>query len=243
MAFARPEVRYDSCMRLYISSPSGQPTNLPRHLQRVARLYRAGALHDTSRVWINARLNLPVFWTLSWRSTCMFWHDAPTSGTVRLTKDRIRWAPTYNLSGSKPDIDIDLGALNLESMKHVTFVVDHGHTSEPVQVVENSETKYVEGGFYQGANAAVLDLGAFRGPAVENAPARPRFAASLADVHGTNLLTAGMSRAEAENLEERMESYGIDLDPQTLSILAGSIESFEAVSASMMGAITAQSGL
>lgn len=227
-------------MRLYVSSPGGSPTNLPRHLQRVARLYRAGALNDHSTVWINARLLQPVFWALTWRSTCFWWHDATTSGTVRLTGDRIRWAPTYNATNKSPEVDVRLESLALDSMKHVTFVVDHGDAPEPVQAVERSLSQPLQDGFFQHSYAAVMDLARYQGPALEDAPEPPRFASSLADVHGAKLLSAGMSQDESADFEERIESYGFDLDAPTLEVLASALASFEFVSDSVMSHITSK---
>ncbi|TQC45047.1 hypothetical protein EEB14_33960 [Rhodococcus sp. WS4] len=228
-------------MRIYISSPIGHATNLPRHLLRVARLYRRGVLDENSTVWINANVMSPIFWTLSSRSTCMYWFDAPTSGTVRLTKDRIRWAPTYNASGSSPDLELTLDSLPVDAMKHVTFVVDHGHSSEePVQVVEGADSKRPVNGFHQGAHASVLDLGTYARQADEGIPAARRFATSLGYVHGTKLLAAGMPREVQAALEEQLELYGVDFDGNTLALMCEAVSVFEKVSANAMQVIADQ---
>ena len=103
-----------------------------------------------------------------------------------------------------------------------------------------TDTQVMENGFYQGAHAAVLDLGAYvRDPAVEHAKP-PRFAASQADVHGAALLTSGMARAEEAEFEANLEDYGVELDVQTLGILASSVESFEFVASTAISSIAAK---
>lgn len=218
-------------MRLYISSPHGTTTNLARMLERVARLYRRGVLDDASTVWINSDLRSPIFWVLSWRPTCILWIDASTAGTVRLTKDRIRWAPTFNASSSKPEVDVHAESLPVDSVKHVTVVVDHGNPTDPVQVADATAGKAatVEDGFYQGTHAAVIDLKNFVPPAAAQRPAAATYASSLAFVHGMNLLTRGMVREQVAEFEENIELHGIDVPSEFLSTMVEALAAFDTV--------------
>jgi hypothetical protein len=228
-----------TAMRFYVSSPSGHAWNLPKHLQRVARLYRKGVIDDSSTVWINTNLVAPVFWILSARSTLVYWFDAPTSGTARLTKDRFRWAPTYNNSGSQPDLDVSLKDLPVDSMKHVTFVVDHCNDPEPVQVVEAAESQRFTGGFYQGAVASVIDLSAF--DRADIAPSGSnRFAESLAYVNGAHLLTRGMTRAEESRLEDNLENYGVEFGPEYLAGMVQAVDGFDRLADQAMQLVLSQ---
>ncbi|MFZ2173786.1 MAG: hypothetical protein WAW17_07070 [Rhodococcus sp. (in: high G+C Gram-positive bacteria)] len=229
-------------MRLYISSPQGTSMNLARNLERVARLYHRGVLDDASTVWINSDVRAPVFWTLSSRPTCILWVSAPSSGTVRLTKDRIRWAATYNATTRSPDVDVQLDSIPVDSMKHVTVVVDHGHPTEPVQVIDGTDSVKVTDGFHQGADAAVLDLNNFV-PCTRNAtPASATYATSLAFVHGMNLLTKGMSRSQAADFEENIERHGIDLAPEMLAKLVEAVTTFDVTAGLLVEEMTSRSG-
>lgn len=218
-------------MRLYISSPRGTTTNLARMLERVTRLYRRGVLDDASTVWINSELRLPTFWILSWRPTCILWIDAATAGTVRLTKDRIRWAPTFNGASSDPEVDVHIDDLPADSTKHVTVVVDHGNPAEPVQLVDGTAGKSatITDGFYQGTQAAVIDLMNFVPPAPENRPAAATYTTSLAFVHGMHLLTKGMGRKQAAEFEENIEQHGVDVPPEFLSTMMEALAAFDTV--------------
>lgn len=218
-----------TAMRLYISSPQGTNTNLGRTLERVARLYHKGVLDDASTVWINSDSKAAAFWTLSSRPACILWITAPSSGTVRLTKDRIRWATTYNASGKNPDFDVHLSTLPVESIRHVTVVVDHGHPTEPVQVLDGADSVQMVDGFYQGSDAAVIDLKNFVPTPRDHTPAPATYATSLAFVHGMNLLTTGMGRKETADFVENIELHGIDLPPEVLNHLVNSMLIFEAM--------------
>ncbi|MBM4574889.1 hypothetical protein GS896_25290 [Rhodococcus hoagii] len=213
-------------MRLYISSPHGTSTNLARHLQRVARLYRVGVLDDASTVWINTEVRAPIFWTLSSRPACILWVSAPTSGTVRLTKDRVRWAPTYHATTKAPDVDIALDSLPGDGGKHVTVVVDHGHPTEPVQVIDGAESIAVRDGFHQGTDISVIDLKNYVARS-DTSPPSATYAMSLAFVHGTNLLTQGMSRKQAAEFEADIERHGIEVSPEILGTLVDAVATFD----------------
>lgn len=217
-------------MRLFISSPQGTATNLARILERITRLYRHGVLDDRSTVWINADLRLPTFWILSWRPACIFWIDAATAGTVRLTRDRVRWAPTYNGSGKNPEVQVRVDELPVDSVKHVMVVVDHRHPTEPVQVVDRSTDgpNTMTGGFHQGALASVIDLKNFV-PPTETHPPTDSYAKALAHVHGMTLLTTGMSPRLSVEFENHIEEYGIDLPAEFLARMVESLSMFDTI--------------
>lgn len=218
-------------MRLYISSPQGTTANLARMLERVARLYRRGVIDDASTVWINADLRTPTFWILSWRPACILWIDASTSGTVRLTKDRIRWAPTFNASSSAPEIDVHLDSLPVDSIKHVTVIVDHGNPREPVQLADATagSSASLSDGFHQGTQAAVIDLMNFVPPDPTTRPAAATYTTSLAFVHGMRLLTKGMGHKQAAEFEENIELHGVDVPPEFLSTMVQALSAIDTV--------------
>lgn len=218
--------------------------NLARNLERVARLYRKGVLDDDSTVWINADARAPVFWTLSKRPTCILWVTAPSSGTVRLTKDRIRWAPTYNATTKAPEINVQLDdSLPVDSMKHVTVVVDHGHPTEPVQVIDGTDSVQVTDGFYQGTDAAVIDLANFRPTAHDKAVTNTTYATSLAFVHGMNLLTTGMVKSQVATFEDNLDAHGIDLSSTMLNELVAAIDTFDVTARLLNEKMTSQNQL
>lgn len=224
-------------MRLFISTPSGLGFNLAANLQRVARLYQRGVLDADSSVWINADAHAPVMWALTSRTaSCLFFYDAPTSGTVRLTKDRIRWAPTYNTSGSEPSLDISLSALPVDDIRHVTFVVAHANREEPVQVVESVRRYSLSGGFWHGNYAAVVDLPTFT-PSAPPESGVSKFVESLAHIHGADLLTRGMSRADAKRFEESVDDHAVDLSADTLGALCTALDAFAEVSRSCVDTV------
>ncbi|ATI36339.1 hypothetical protein CPI83_29500 (plasmid) [Rhodococcus sp. H-CA8f] len=226
-------------MRLYMSSPQGTSMNLARNMERVARLYGKGFLDDASTVWINSDVRAPAFWTLAARPSCVLWVSAPSSGTVRLTKDRIRWAATYNDTSKAPAIDVSVSTLPVDSIKHVTVVVEHGHPTEPVQVIDGTDSVKMVDGFYQGHEAAVLDLNNF--VPTEGERTLPTYATSLAFVHGTNLLTTGMGKKMVTEFEENIERHGIDLSPIMLNQLVEAAETFNVTARLLTEQISSQS--
>ncbi|MCJ0907065.1 hypothetical protein [Rhodococcus sp. ARC_M6] len=138
-----------------------------------------------------------------------------------------RWAATYNASAKSPDIDIHLSALPVKSIKHLTVVVDHGHPTDPVQVVDGADSVKLADGFYQGTGAAVIDLMNFQPSAYDTATSTADYAASVAVVHGTDLLTMGMSKSQGAEVEDDIERCGIDLLPEMLGALVEAVETFD----------------
>ncbi|WP_301850646.1 hypothetical protein [Rhodococcus pyridinivorans] len=147
---------------------------------------------------------------------------------MRLARERIRWAATHKASSSDPDFDIHLDRLPAEQIKHVTVVVDHHHPTDHVQVLDRAAgSAAMVDGFYQGTLASVIDLKNFVAPPPEQRPVITKFAQSLAFVQGTRLLTTGMNRSQISHFEENVESFGIDVSPEFLTVLSDAIDTFD----------------
>lgn len=219
-------------MRVYISKPKGYATNLPQQLWRMVKLYRKGVISDSSTVWINANVVSPIFWILGDRATCIYWYSAPTSGFVRLTQDRLRWAPTFDETVKTPMLDFNPSSIPvLDSDARLTFVVDHnyvGSGSSGVGVVENAHSQKIVGGYYEGSDVVVIDLANFdRSYLPVRNPSRVEYDDGLAKYSGMRLLTAGMAKQERADVLDNVEDYGYDFDADTLQHLSAAVESFD----------------
>ncbi|MFT7021407.1 MAG: hypothetical protein ACJA07_000484 [Rhodococcus sp. (in: high G+C Gram-positive bacteria)] len=219
-------------MRVYISKPKGYATNLPEQLRRVVKLYRKGVIDDNSKVWINTNVVSPIFWVLGDRATCIYWYSAPTSGFVRLTQDRLRWAPTFDETGRSPMLDFSPTSIPvLDSDARLTFVVDHnyvGSGASGVGVVEDSKSQKMVGGYHEGSDIAVIDLANYdRSYLPVRNPSRIEYDDGLAKYSGMRLLAAGMGKQDKADLLDSVEEYGYNFDPDTLDQLVKAIDSFD----------------
>lgn len=233
-----------SAMELYLSSPRGYSANLPRQLRRVTKLYRAGFLNSDSKVWINTNVVSPIFWVLAERASCVWWFDAPTSGTVRLTQDRIRWGPSHDESGNSPHLDFKPSSLRiLDDDTRLTFVVDHTFTGPRSEVLvhDGSTSQRIRGdsGYFEHGNIAVLDL-----PRYDASQAEPLSASRLeyergqAHYHGVRLLHAGMKQAAKNDVLDNTDRYLVPLDDEVLAALVESLHAFDMTAEAISNRLT-----
>lgn len=221
-------------MRIYVSQPRGFATNLPRHLHRVTRLYRSGVLRDDSTVWINSNVVSPVFWILADRAMCIYWFAAPTSGTVRLTQDRLRWAPSNDDTQKNPLVDLNPSSIPiLDDDVRMTFVVDHDYTVPDggVGVIAGNQSAKMVGGYYEGQGIAVVDLPNFDAKFLpELTASRQEYQQGLAFYNGARLLTAGMSQEDKDLVLDNIADYSVDFDAKAMAQLATADEAFNVAS-------------
>lgn len=218
-------------MELFLSQPKGAPANLPRHLQRVVKLWAKGFLDENSSVWINTNVISPVFWIFNGRAACVWWFDAPTAGCVRLTNRRVRWATSYDSTQSKPEIDLDLRSISIvDENCRVAFVVDHNFRfpGAYVNVIDQKPAQDIaENGYFEHADIAVIDLLNLDPTLIPPlSPSRRTYEEGLARFHGMDLLTRGMSQAARADVIDNTDSYRLELTGAVLKQLAEGLDQF-----------------
>lgn len=213
-----------------MSQPRGYPANFPRQLQWVAKLYQARYLDDDSSVWINTNAVSPVFWTFNGIAAAIYWFAAPTAGSVRLTEDRIRWAPSYKGAKEAPSLDLSLSNLSVvDRGTRLTFVVDNSflRPGATVGVAEGRNSYEMLGGYYEGSGVSVVDLPRFDPDQLPDlTPSRRDYEQGLARYQGLQLLQAGMQADARADVVDNTDNYRVDLGPDTLAALVGSITAF-----------------
>lgn len=208
-------------------------------LRLAANLYRLGFLVDESRVWAKVNNFEPQVWTLTDRSSLTHYHAGIKAGCVRITKDRIRWAPTVDGSNSNPILDIDLSKLDAD---HFTLVVDYCETGdgEGVTVIENSTKQPYEYGDYRSDNRIrIIDGPRYWNPNIRyrdpdtnqvldarrtppenatslymraSAPNEEDYQWAHALVRGVDYLSSGMTKKKREALQAHLNSYSIRIN-------------------------------
>lgn len=221
-------------MRLYLTQARGYAANLPRQLYRVAKLYRAGFLDDDSTVWLNTNVVTPVFWVHGVRAACVWWFDAPTTGTVRLNQGRIRWGASHEDSGKRPSLDLDLTKVGaIDENTRLLFVVDHTFQDPgaEVLVVDGSaaSSRLVgDGGYYEKGEVAVLDLPRFDPSKIKPlSTSRHEYESGLALFQGLRLLYAGMTQAARADVVDNTDDYLITFDKEQLDALVTGVDTFD----------------
>lgn len=143
-------------------------SDIPRHnlqtrhlITLIANLYRVGYLADESKVWVRTDTFEPQLWTLADKSSLTHYHASVKAGCVRITNNRIRWAPTVDGSQSNPVIDIDLSRVSQDALTHFTLVIEHCEGDDPnagVTVIDNSARQdYVDGMYSSDTGIRVID--------------------------------------------------------------------------------------
>ncbi|WP_336794327.1 hypothetical protein [Gordonia malaquae] len=225
-------------MDLYVSQPRGYAANFPRQIMRVAKLYQSGFLDDDSSVWINTNAISPVFWCYNGRGTAIYWFDAPTAGSVRITRDRVRWASSYSGTQDSPLLDLSLASLNvLNKDSRLTFVVDNTFHAPgaTVNIAEGRESDTMVGGYWEGSfGIAVLDLPRFdRTQLPSLTESRRDYEHSLARYQGLQLLYAGMKAEGKSRVVDNTDDYRVTLSREVLGALTQSLDAFSTTASSI----------
>jgi len=213
-----------------MSQPKGYASTLPIVLQRLAKLYRAGLIDDSSTVWCNTNVSAPVMWVLADTTWCVYWLNAGTAGWVRITTDRVRWAPTQDATKRDAPFDLDLTTLAsiLPAQAPVLVVVDHNFIPpgvEGVGVVVRSLAQEVTGGFYRGSRVSVVDLPNYDAARRERGTVDQAYA-QAAHFHGLQLLTAGMPPTERDYTAHNLTRHSIELGPAIMRRLCDALDVF-----------------
>ena len=134
-------------------------------LDVVANLYRIGFLADESNVWAKTGDFEPRIWALTDKSSMVHYLRVMKPGCVRLTKGRVRWAPTVDASNDNPHLDVSLDELGIVGSERFTLVVDYCETSEDsnVTIIESSTRQEYENGDYDnGSGIRIIDAHNYR---------------------------------------------------------------------------------
>ncbi|MGI6798561.1 hypothetical protein [Gordonia sihwensis] len=156
-------------MMVYLPDKSGDDIALIPQFRRIIDLYGAGVLGDNAAVWIDPHdSDATMFWTLTDRSSLMYYLAPEVPGYVRITDGRVRWAPTYDGSGKEPVLDLDLnslrngigGSLRLDAASNFTLVVNSSNRRQKTVTPVDFNKQEMEGGLYRSEKhgVTVIDL-------------------------------------------------------------------------------------
>lgn len=203
-------------MKAYVhASPAGAETRiLSQCFGDFAELYRHGILSDTSTVWVNAESPDVGFWALTDRSQYIHLHRVSEPGYARLTKGRIRWAPSYNDTTSRPLLDLDASVLTKNPDAAVTLVVKHRDRRSSVTVINDKKLELTDGQCTLN-NLTVIDLGSYVAPVAGHA-APPVFEQNDAQYQGSNHLLLRLNTANAELVRKHLDLFAFDISAEQL---------------------------
>ena len=163
-------------MQVYLPDKADDPTTLIPQFRRIIDLYGAGVLGDNAEVWIDPNDgDAQKFWVLTDRSSLVYYLETPVPGHVRLNKNRVRWAPTYDASGnSDAVVDLDLralrdgigGSLRLDAATNFTIVIDSPSRDSHVNVIDYKRVEMRDGYYLSDwtgsvSGIAIIDLQRF----------------------------------------------------------------------------------
>lgn len=200
----------------------------PLHpLLDVAQLWSAGVLGDDATVWLNTATNSgpTTMWALADHSHLIYVLHTVEPGYVRVTTDRLRWAPTYDGTHRAP-IDVDLSALHHADA--ITVAVIHQHHAayaQPVGLIANSTRVPTIDGKASHGPITVVDLPALvaaAGTHRASADGGPvsEFDRAAAAHHGMRTLTAGLSTDDVALIHAHPEAFTFDLTREDLDTIA-----------------------
>lgn len=229
-------------MKIYLS-------DVPRHslqtihiLTLISTLYRVNYLADASTVWARTDTFEPQLWALTDKSSLVHYHASVKAGCVRLTNNRVRWAPTVDGSQSDPVLDIDLNKFREETSTHFTLIIEHCEEDDAnagVTVIDNSaRQEYVNGLYVSDSGVRVIDVARYtplsigrRDPDTGeeinfHSEKGITFHKSLTKYHdahayvtGNKYIATGKSKAAATKLINNIDKYCIDLQSDQIRSL------------------------
>lgn len=227
-------------MKIYLSGIPVHPLQTNHLLTTISHLYRLHYLADESTVWASLDSFEPHVWALADKSSLTRYHASVKAGCVRITNNRIRWAPTVDGSQSSPVLDIDLSQLTEDAATHFTLVIDHCETGEDseVTIIDNSSRQAYAGGCYNSDGVRVIDARRYRSrqlmwkdPVTGEVNFSPSpesstfyddvedYEAAHAMVYGTKFSATGMTKSQTVHLRENLGDYCIEFSPEEMRAL------------------------
>lgn len=200
-------------------------------LDTVANLYRLKVIADGSRVYARIGDFEPQIWALTSRSACVYYLRTNKPGCVRITQDRVRWAPTVDGSQNDAQLEVLMSDLPSEKAQRFTLVIEHCDPEREVAVIEKSSRRQNSDGVYQSEDTGVnvIDAVGYRGATlmwkdkdgVEGFVETPEassfypnireYESAHATVYGTQYMSQFMTAAEAQRLSKNSDQYLIKL--------------------------------
>ncbi len=224
-------------MDIYFSSKPTSSLQTNHILTTVSNLYRLKILADDSKAWAEVGDFTPRLWGLTNRSTCIYYMQVNTPGCVRITGDRIRWAPTQDGSQKNPQLDIDLTQTLPSADCYFTLVIEHCDPSQGVAVIESTSREQYEDGVYTSdtSNVKIIDANSYQGTELmwrhpdgqENliiSEDSSSFYPNLSEIEiadaisvGFKYMTRNMTKAERMQMRKHYDSYRISLDKASMN--------------------------
>lgn len=151
-------------MDILFSKPPQSTLQTNHILTLAAHLYRLNILADESRICAHTSDLIPRIHALTDKSSIIQYHQTGKAGCVRITDNRIRWAPTVDGSQQAPELDIDISTLASSREKRFTLVIDHCEGPDGrVKVMEKSaRQEYLNGDYDNGEGIRIIDAAHFK---------------------------------------------------------------------------------
>lgn len=208
----------DHVVTVYYQDPEMSESNrlvIAETIRQIATLYAAGYLPIGASVWFSPSDPFAGMWVLGERSTHVALQETTASGWCRVTKNMVRWAPTFADTSGAPLLKWTLDDVPTvaKELAHSTIIISHTG-DKPMKFIRQvykgkNESGENGTGRYEHGQFTIIDLPNYTPP--EDMAIDSPYASAHAMLCGVELMTRGLSPELTEFIKQNVDVARHDL--------------------------------